>query len=145
MNAEAANELLRTVTLRWVEDVESDVVWAGEFEGQWGIRMAQRSRDFTTLWFDVGEITVRFEAYLLPAPPNNREAVYRYCLARNGSTWPATIIADKHGELYVMGRVPLASLDTSTLDQAVGAVFQTVDSTFPTLVRLGFSTREKSS
>jgi hypothetical protein len=144
MDASEAERLLRTVTEAWVRDEESDVVWAGEFEGRWGLRMAQSARDFTTVWFDVGGITVHFEAYLVPAPAQNREAVYRYCLARNRTSWPATITADARGELYVAGRIPLDVLTPETVDAAVGAVHTVVDTSFPTLVRLGFQSREKS-
>jgi hypothetical protein len=106
--------------------------------------MTQRARDFTTIWFDVGEITVRYEAFLLPTPPHNREEVYRYCLARSRATWPASIVADRRGELYVSGRIPLESLTVEALDGAVGAVYDVVDSSFRTLLRLGFQSREKS-
>ena len=43
---------------RLVSDETSDVVNAEEYEGRWAVRMAQQVRDFTTVWFDVGEITV---------------------------------------------------------------------------------------
>ena len=127
-----------------MHDPGSDVVWAGEHEGRWGIRMAQRVRDFTTIWFDVGERTVGFEAYLLPEPPQGREAVYRLCLARNWSSWPAVIAVDRSGDLYVRGRIALTEFDRETIDRAVGSVYQVVELTFLRLVDVGFrSGREK--
>jgi hypothetical protein len=144
MTPHEALALLRGTTEAWVEDEFSDVVWAGEYESRWGIRMAQRARDFTTIWFDVGEITVRYEAFLLPTPPHNQSDVYRYCLTRSRTTWPATIVADRRGELYVAGRIPLGILTADTIDGAVGAVYDVVDSSFRTLLRMGFQSREKS-
>ena len=48
MTPEEAAALLEQVTEAWVADPESDVVWAGAYEGRWGIRMRQQCRDATT-------------------------------------------------------------------------------------------------
>lgn len=138
MTRDEARRLLEETTLRWASDPDSDVVWAGDHEGRWGIRMAQRTRDFTTMWFDVGDRTVGFEAYLLPMPPHGFGEVYRLCLARNWTAWPATIAVDRDGDLYVRGRVPLDGLDEETLDRAVGATYQLIEVTFRPLVDIGF-------
>lgn len=145
MNRSAARHLVETTTIGWVEDEAVDVVWAGDYEGTWGIRLAQQARDFTTVWFDVGDLTVRAEAYVLPAPPHNGAAFYRYCLAKNASAWPVAFEVDRRGDLFIAGRVPLARLAPETLDGIVGAIYAMVDASFRTLVRIGFQNREKSS
>jgi len=137
-------ELLRAVTQGWVDDPDSDVVWNGEYDGRWGLRMAQRTRDFTTIWFQVGEITIGFEAYLLPPPPHHAETVLQYCLKKNYRSWPAYIAADDRGELYVRGRIPVAHLTTDDIERAVGAVYELVEISFKPLLDLGYVPREKS-
>ncbi len=136
-------ELLQAITLRWVDDPDSDVVWAGEHEGRWGLRMAQQARDFTTVWFDVGEITIGFEAYLLPPPRYNTAEVLSYCLKRNYRSWPAYIAADDRGELYVRGRVPVAHLAEDDIETAVGAIYQLIEISFQPLLRLGYVSRSQ--
>ncbi|MCP3975157.1 MAG: hypothetical protein GY720_11775 [bacterium] len=131
-------ELLRAVTTGWAEDADSDVVWAGEHEGRWGIRMAQQTRDFTTIWFDIGEITIGYEAYLLPPPRHNQAAVLEQCLKRNHRSWPAYIAADDRGELYVRGRVRVAHLTSDGIETAVGSVYQLVEVAFGPLLALGY-------
>lgn len=138
MDPESARHLLEAVTTAWVDDPDSDVVWAGEYEGRWGIRLAQRSRDFTTIWFAIGERTLSVEAYLLPEPPHRREEVYRMCLQRNASSWPVTISLDRRGDLYIRGRHRLSDVSTATIDGLVGAVYELVELTFKPLVRIGF-------
>ena len=108
-----AHQLVVATTQAWVEDTDSDAVWAGEYEGRWGLRMAQQCRDFTTIWFAVGERTVGYEAFLLPDPPHNRADAYRFCLSRNRTSWPAAISLDRQGDLIVSGRIPLDRLSTS--------------------------------
>lgn len=145
MTRDQAWRLVAETTQQWAQDQDSDIVWAGEYEGRRGIRMAQQCRDFTTMWFDIGERTVGFEAYLLPQPPNSREQVYRLCLARNYRAWPAFMAMDDGGDLYIRGRIPLEGLSAETLDGAIGAVYEMVELSFRTLVDLGFRSREKSS
>ena len=137
--AEGSRTVLEATTTAWVEDPESDVVWAGEYEGRWGIRMAQQTRDFTTVWFEAGELTLGYEAYLLPAPPKNREEVYRQCLARNWNSFRAHVAIDRQGDLYVVGRMPASEVSSNTLDEAVGAVYALVDLSFRPLIRAGFA------
>ena len=139
-----AEELLRRVTTEWTEDETSDVVWCGEHDGRWGIRMAQQTRDFTTVWFEVGEITIGFEAYLLPPPRHNQPAVLDYCLKRNWKSWPAYIAADDRSELYVKGRIPVGNITEDDIETAVGAVYELVDVAFKPLLSLGYLSREKS-
>lgn len=133
-----AAELLHEVTTGWVADADSDVVWTGAHDGRWGLRMAQQARDFTTIWFDVGDITIGFEAYLLPPPPYNKDAVFQQCLKRNHRSWPAYIAADDRGELYVRGRIPVAHLTADDIETAVGAVYQLVEVAFRPLLHLGY-------
>ena len=144
MNRAEAWELLRETSQRWVDDEDGAVVWAGEFEGRWGVRMAQEVRDFTTVWFDVGDLTVGYEAYVLPAAPGDVGEVYRQCLIRNARSWRAHFSLDAEGSVYLTGRVPLDGLTAEVLDAALGALYDMVETSFRGLLRAGFQAREKS-
>ena len=140
-----ATERLVAVLESWVDDAENDAEWTGFHEGKVGLRVAQRARDYTTIWFEVGQRTVGIEAFLLPAPRHNFAAVYEYCLNRNRTSWPAYIARDRQGDLYVMARHPVATLDVKAVEDLVGAVYETVELAFPALLQMGFSGREKTS
>ncbi len=144
MSPDEARRVIAATTAGWVEDPDSAVVWAGEHERRPGLRMTQTSRDFTTIWFDVGELTVAAEAYLLPSPPHSREEVYRQCLVRNMRSWPVSIAMDRGGDLSIIGRIPLEIFDAAALDRIVGAVYELVEVAFRPLVRAGFESREKT-
>lgn len=143
MNRVEARSLIERVSAEWVADPGSDVVWAGEYEGRLGIRMAQQTRDFTTMWFEIGDLTVRFEAYLTPAPATNAGEVYRLVAARSYRSWPAHLAADRRGDIYVVGRIPLGGLSARAIDEAVGSVYELVELTFRPILRTGFPSREK--
>ena len=140
-----AADRLTAVLQSWVNDPDNDAEWTGVHEGRIGLRVAQRVRDYTTIWFDVGQLTVGVEAFLLPTPPHNPAAVHEYCLSRNRTSWPAYIGRDPQGDLYVMARHPVATLDSNVIENLVGAVYETVELTFPTLLQIEFAGREKTS
>ena len=52
---------------QWIADPESSVEYAEELEGRWAVRMRQQVRDATTIWFTIGERSLEYEAYVIPA------------------------------------------------------------------------------
>ncbi len=144
MTRDEAHDLVVRANETSAGDPDSDVVWSGIYEGRPGLRMRQTCREATTVWFTVGDHTVGFEAYLLPPPPHEAEAVYRHCLIRGYRSWPAAIAIGPEGDLFVIGRIPLDALDERRLDEAIAAVYEVVEMSFPALLDLGYRTREKS-
>ena len=138
MTPDDARALVEAVTTEWLEDPANDVEWAGEHEGRWGLRMSQQVREATTVWFEIGEHTVGYEAYLSPRPPHRPADVYQLCLSRNRRSWPATISMDDRGDLYVTGRIPLTDLSRLRLEEAIGAVYLSVELTFRRILEIGF-------
>jgi len=134
--------LVVAVTDRWRDDPESDVVWAGDHEGRRGVRMRQTVRDFTTVWFIVGDRTLAIEAYVLPAPPFHREEVFRQALARNGATRRIHFALDRQGDLVLRARVPVDEVTDHELELLLGEVYDLIEVAFPGLAAAAF-TREK--
>jgi len=145
MTHDEALELVVRATAAAVADTGSDIVWSGSHEGRPGLRMRQECREATTIWFTVGERTVGFEAYLLPAPVHHAADVYRHCLVRSYRSWPAALAIGPHGDLFIVGRIPLDALNETSLDEAIAAVYQTVEMSFRPLLAIGSGSREKSS
>ena len=138
MTREKAWELLRVVSQGWVEDEASDVVFAGEHEGRLAVRMAQQARDFTTVWFDVGDITVGYEAYVLPNPPHGHLDIQRQLLRRNQRLWRTHFATDKDDGVFLVGRVALGELSPEVLDEILGTIYEAVELSFRSLVKVGF-------
>jgi len=136
--------LLTEVTEGWVADREGDVVWAGDHEGRRGVRMKQTVRDFTTVWFGVGERTLSVEAGVLPQPRTGHEEVFRQCLLRNGKTRRIHFALDPDGEVVLLGRVPLEEVTAVELELLLGEVWELVEVSFPPLVHAAFG-REKET
>lgn len=123
---------------RWVDDPESDVVAAELVEGRWAVRMAQQTRDFTTVWVEPGERTVGFEAYLLPPPPRHADEVFRQLLFRNHGAWRVHFAIDGNREIYLRGRVEVARADESTLQYVFAEIYELVELAFRPLLDAGY-------
>ncbi len=139
VNRDQAWELLGAVSQAWAEDETSDVVFAGEYEGRWAVRMAQQARDFTTIWFDVGDLTIGYEAYVSPNPPRGHLEVYRQLLRRNERLWRVHFAIDKDEDVFLVGRVALTEVTAPVLDEVVGAIYEAVELSFRSLIEAGFS------
>ena len=135
--------LERRISL-WLADPESTVEYAEEVEGRWAVRMRQECRDATTVWWDVGQRSLRFEAYVMPAPVAAAE-VHRQALARNARSWRCFFALDDEGAIVLRGRLAADQVDIDELDRVLGEIFETIEIAFRPMVRAGFPGREKSS
>jgi hypothetical protein len=127
----------------WLEDEESSVEYAEEVEGRWAVRMRQEVRDATTVWFDIGERSLEFEAYVLPAPAAAPE-VHRQALVRNARSWRCFFAVDAEQAIVLRGRLAADSVTLDELDRVLGEIYETIEIAFRPMVRSGFPSREKS-
>ncbi len=145
MTASRSDVLDRLVGLidAMVEDDSSDVVYREVLDGRVALRMRQEVRDATTVWCTPGERTTTFEAYVLPPPIHNVEAVLRQCLVRSATTWLVHYALEQDGGVIIRARVENRHLDAERLSYVVAETWDQVERSFPPLRRLGFPPREK--
>ncbi len=136
-------EILEERIRLWLEDPESNVEYAEELEGRWAVRMTQETRDATTVWFDVGERSLQFEAYFMPAPAMPEE-VHRQALVRNSRSWRAFFAVDPEGAIVLRGRLVSGQVSLEELDLVLGEVYEMVEIGFRSMIRAGFPRRETS-
>ena len=101
-------------------------------------RFTGEARDFTTIWFTVGERTLSYETYFMPNPEENHEDLYRFLMRWNRRLYLASFHLDREREVYIGGRIPLAAVSTEEVDHIVGQLYSAVEMTFRTALRLGF-------
>ncbi|MEX1287432.1 MAG: hypothetical protein AB1Z57_05800 [Acidimicrobiia bacterium] len=126
----------------WADDPESDVVAVEEVDGRVAVRMRQTVRDFSTIWCDPGERTIRFEVYVLPAPPGSAAEIHRQALVRNAGLRDAAFALDDEGAVVIVARIPTIELSDDRLQLVVAELWEGVERAFPSMVRLAFA-REK--
>ena len=79
-----------------------------------------------------------FEAYVVPNPPRRHQEIYRQLLTRNHRMWRAHFSLDKDGDLFLVGRVSLDEWTPAALDTVLGTVYEAVELSFKSLIRIGF-------
>lgn len=136
-------DLLEERIRLWLEDEEGSVEYAEEVEGRWAVRMRQQARDATTVWFDVGERSLEFEAYVLPEPQAPAE-VHRQAMLRNARSWRCFFALDRENAIVLRGRLAADRVTLDELDRVLGEVYETIELAFRPMVRAGFPGREKT-
>jgi hypothetical protein len=94
----------------------------------------------TTVLLVLGERALRVLAFVVRRPDENHEQVYRWLLARNLRLPGIAFAVDRLGDVYLAGRLPLDAVTEDAVDELMGAVLSTADSSFNELLALGFAT-----
>lgn len=110
-------------------------------EPRWYVRMRGDDKDVITVWFTLGQRTLRYETYVLPAPEENRDAVLDLLLRRNDALVGAHFSVGAEDAVYLRGELPDTAVDDDELDRVLGTLYVTVEANFRALLRLAFASR----
>jgi hypothetical protein len=110
-------------------------------ERRWYVRMRGEEKDFTTVWLTMGQRTLRYETYVMPAPEENAAELYESLLRRNEKLVGAHFSIGAEDAVFLRGELPLAVVDERELDRILGTLYATVEHVFRPLLRVGFATR----
>ena len=110
-------------------------------ERRWFVRMRGEEKDFTTIWLLLGQRTLRYETYVMPAPEENAQELYEFALRQNERITGAHFSIGIEDALFLRGELPLGVLTESELDRIIGTMYATVERFFPMLIRTGFAAR----
>jgi len=110
-------------------------------EARWYVRMVGEEKDFTTVWLTLGQRTLRYETYVMPAPEDNVGAVTELLLRRNDTLVGAHFSIGQEDAVYLRGAIPDAAVTGDELDRILGTLYTTVEANFRPLLRLGFASR----
>ena len=97
----------------------------------------------TTCSIVIGEHAVTVQAFVARHVDENQETVYRWLLERNLRMYGVAFAIDHLGDIYLTGRLPLASMDEAELDRILGSVLEYADGSFNTILELGFASAIK--
>lgn len=118
-----------------------EVSLAGGDEPRWYVRMRGEDKEFTTVWLTLGQRTLRYEAYVMPAPEENAELLYENLLRRNQGLVGLHFAIGIEDAVFLRGDLPLQALDEAELDRIIGTLYATTEQCFQGLLRIGFASR----
>lgn len=108
---------------------------------RWFVRMRGEEKDIFTLWLTVGQRTLQFETYVLPAPEENEAQFYEHLLRRNASFNGMAFSIGEEDAVFLTGQLPLGAIDDGELDRILGETWVYVERCFRPALRIGFASR----
>jgi len=93
----------------------------------------------TTCSLVVGEHALTVQAFVARHVDENAEGVYRWLLERNLRMYAVSFAVDRHGDIYLEARLPLAAATPDELDRVLGSVLANADESFNAILELGFA------
>jgi hypothetical protein len=93
----------------------------------------------TPVRLDVGPHALGVHAFVCRNPDENHARVYRWLLERNLRMYAVSFAVDRHGDIYLEARLPLASVSHDELDRILGSVLANADESFNAILELGFA------
>lgn len=110
-------------------------------ERRWFVRVTGESKDIFTIWFTLQQRSLHFETYVMPAPEENPAEFYEHLLRRNRKLHGVTFCIGDEDAVFLVGAVPVHSIDEGELDRILGSVYAYVEQCFLPALRIGFATR----
>jgi Putative bacterial sensory transduction regulator len=110
-------------------------------EHRWYVRLHGDEKDHITVWLTLGQRTLRYEAYVMPAPEENIAQVYEMALRRNEKLVGAHFAIGVEDALFLRGELPVGSVCADEVDRIVGSIYAYCEQCFPAMIRLGFASR----
>lgn len=110
-------------------------------EIRWYVRMAGDEKEFITVWLTLGQRTLRYETYVMPAPEENAEELFESLLRRNEKLVGAHFSIGDEDAVFLRGEIFLSNVTELEIDRIIGTLYATVEQSFQPLIRIGFSSR----
>lgn len=155
MTREAATQdeldALEELIDKWLETQKQDlpilreVVRDADIPRRWYVRLEGETRDVSTVWLTLGQRTLKYETYFLPAPENNREKLFELLLRRNYELVGAQFGIGPEEAIFLTGELPFHAVDEHELDRILGSIWEFVERHWSAVLRIGFTERLKNN
>jgi Putative bacterial sensory transduction regulator len=125
-------------------EVVRGVLREGELEfeepdpGAFLVKLPGTHKLATMTWLVVGEHSLHVEAFFCRRPDEAHGEFYRWLLACNAKMYAVAFSVDHHGDVYIVGRLPLAAVEPEELDRLIGSVMTYSDEWFDRALEIGF-------
>ncbi|MEK8171426.1 YbjN domain-containing protein [Streptomyces sp. M19] len=118
---------------------DAGVTWESPTEGTYVVTLPGTRKLSTTCSLRVGRHSLSVNAFVVRRPDENHEAVHRWLLERNTRLYGMGYAIDRLGDIYLVGRLPLAAVTPQEVDRLLGTVLENADGSFNTLLEMGFA------
>jgi hypothetical protein len=118
---------------------ELGLTYENPVPGAYLVKLEGQHKLATMTWLIAGQHSLHVEAFFCRRPDENHARFYGFLLERNGRTYGVHFAIDQVGDVYLVGRLPLASVSAEEVDRILGCVLTYADENFDTALELGFA------
>ena len=118
---------------------EAELDYTSPAPGQFFVVLPGTHKLATNCWLVAGAHSLLVEAFVCRKPDEAFEEFARFLLRRNARMYAVAFSIDAAGDVYLVGRLPLASVTADEIDRLLGSVLQYADESFDTLLEIGFA------
>lgn len=130
-------EHLDSVVRKALESAE--VQFESPQPGTYLVTLAGVKKLATNCLLAIGEHSLVVQAFFVRRPDENEGGFYRWLLERNARMYAVSFAVDRLGDVYLVGRLPLAAVTEDEIDRVLGSVLTYSDEYFNTALELGFA------
>jgi hypothetical protein len=116
-----------------------DLTWTEREQGLFSVTLPGIRKLATECALQVGRHHLSVRAFVARRPEENEAGVFGWLLERNLKLGLVAFARDSLGDIYLTGRIPVAGVDRALVDQLLGIVAETADSSFNTILERGFA------
>ncbi|MDQ1009943.1 hypothetical protein QFZ82_004428 [Streptomyces sp. V4I23] len=118
---------------------DAELEWESPDAGSYVVKLPGTRKLSTTCSLLVGRHSLSVNAFVIRHPDENDAAVHRWLLERNLKLYGVSYAVDRLGDIYLVGKLPLAVVTPEELDRLLGSILEAADGSFNTLLELGFA------
>ncbi|MET7847531.1 YbjN domain-containing protein [Streptomyces avermitilis] len=118
---------------------EAELEWESPEPGSYVVKLPGTRKLSTTVSLIVGKHSLSLNAFVIRHPDENDAGVHRWLLERNLKLYGVSYAVDQLGDIYLVGKLPLAAVTPDEIDRLLGSVLEAADGSFNTLLELGFA------
>jgi Putative bacterial sensory transduction regulator len=116
-----------------------DLEYESSQPGAFLVRLAGQHKLATMTWLIASTHSLHVEAFFCRQPDENHAEFYRFLLERGAKMYGVHFALDPTGDVYLVGRLPLAAISADEIDRLLGCVLSYSDETFDQALMLGFA------
>jgi Putative bacterial sensory transduction regulator len=108
---------------------------------RWYVRMRGEEKAIITVWLTLGQRTLQYETYFMPAPVERRADCYEYLLKANLKLFGMRFAVGAEDAVYLVGQMPLSAVDGAELDRIIGSVYAYSERYFRPAMTIGYGSK----
>jgi hypothetical protein len=127
---------------RWLVALPEEATFERVRDDFWYVRLPGIARRWIPIEIEVGQRSVKLTSHVLIEPEERVDEVYAFLLRHNHRATGAYFSIDgTEGVICLVDRIALFEFDDARLDATVGAMVDETETTFRSILEIGFGSR----